>query len=64
MGEGDCTDGAAGRAKRRESVERKTMLGETTRSRKSGVSAAIGMEGAMTVVAAVVAGLDVVVGRE
>ncbi len=43
---------------------RKTMLGEMTRSRNSGARAAAGMEGAMTVVAAVVAELDVVVGRE
>ena len=40
------------------------MLGERTRRRKRGSNTAGGMEGAMRVVAAVVAMLDVVVGRE
>ena len=49
--------------KTRERVERKTTAGDAIRSAKSG-SAAWRMGGAMRVVAAVVAGLDVVVGRE
>ena len=47
-----------------ERVARRTMLGEMTRRRKRGSNTAGGMEGAMRVVAAVVAMLDVVVGRE
>lgn len=63
MGDGDedvC--GAGARTKSSERVARKTMLGESTRRMKSGVSAASGR--AMVVVAAVVAELDVVVGRK
>ena len=63
IGEGDCTEGAGVLVKTRERVERKTTAGDAIRSAKSG-SAAWRMGGAMRVVAAVVAGLDVVVGRE
>ena len=63
IGEGDCTEGAGGLVKTRERVERKTTAGDAIRSAKSG-SAAWRMGGAMRVVAAVVAELDVVVGRE
>ena len=44
----------------RVSVDKKTMLGETIRIKKSGSKAAVGMG---NIVAAVVARLDVVVGR-
>ena len=64
MGEEDCGEGAAGRVNKSERVERRTMLGESARRTNSGVNATAGIVGAMRVVAAVVAELDVVVGRE
>ena len=56
--------GAGGRAARRESVARRPMLGESPRRMKRGSRASGGMERAMAVVTAVVAGLDVVVDGE
>ena len=63
IGESDGTGGGAGRAKRRERVARRTTEGDVTYRTNSGVTAG-GVGKAMRVVAAVVAVLDVVVGRE